>query len=154
MLMLAYSVAWKSTIRRGQSMPADWPCLVYVLFIPSLYLLYALFMPSMWVWCDMRSSHVMPTLACAMAGIYGCGLQESAHLNMKPDIAYRGVVGSSFQDFGFARRGRLDTLSSSASRRRRWVSPAEVSMPSLFFIEILLFSLDFPSFCIFANKYR
>ena len=30
-----------------------------------------------------RSSHVMPTLACAMAGIYGCGIQESAHLNMK-----------------------------------------------------------------------
>ena len=29
------------------------------------------------------SSHVMPTLACAMAGIYGCGILESARLNMK-----------------------------------------------------------------------
>jgi hypothetical protein len=29
------------------------------------------------------SSHVMPTLACAMAGIYGCGILESALLNMK-----------------------------------------------------------------------
>ena len=73
MLTPAYSVAWKSTIRRGQSMPADWPCLVYALFIPSLCLVYTLFMPSMWVWCDMRSSHVMPTMACAMADIYGCG---------------------------------------------------------------------------------
>jgi len=39
------------------------------------------------------SSHVMPTWVCAMAGIYGCGIQESAHLNMKPDIAYRCIVG-------------------------------------------------------------
>ena len=83
MLTPAYSVAWKSTIRRSQSMPADWPCLVYALFMPCLYLVYALFMPSMWVWCDMRSSHVMPTLACALAGFCGCGIQESAHLNMK-----------------------------------------------------------------------
>ena len=30
-----------------------------------------------------RSSLVMPTMACAVAGIYGCGIQESAHLNMK-----------------------------------------------------------------------
>ena len=30
-----------------------------------------------------RSSHVMPTWVCAMAGIYGCGIQDSAHLNMK-----------------------------------------------------------------------
>ena len=29
------------------------------------------------------SSHVMPTLACALAGIYGCGILESARLNMK-----------------------------------------------------------------------
>ena len=108
MLTPAYSVAWKSTIRRGQSMPADWPCLVYTLF-----------MPSMWVWCDMRSSHVMPMMACAMAGIYGCGISWSSILLLKPDIAYRGGVGSSLRDFGFARRGRLDALSSSASRRRR-----------------------------------
>ena len=52
------------------------------------------------------SSHVMPTMACAMAGIYGCGIQESAHLNMKPDIAYRGVVGAT----------RLDALSASVGR--------------------------------------
>ncbi len=44
---------------------------------------------------DGSSSHVMPTLVCARAGIYGCGLQESALLNIKPDIAYRGEVGSS-----------------------------------------------------------
>ena len=25
----------------------------------------------------------MPTWVCAMAGIYGCGIQESAHLNIK-----------------------------------------------------------------------
>ncbi len=29
------------------------------------------------------NSHVMPTWVCAMAGIYGWGIQESAHLNMK-----------------------------------------------------------------------
>ena len=29
------------------------------------------------------SSHVMPMWAGAMAGIYDCGIQESAHLNMK-----------------------------------------------------------------------
>ena len=99
----AYSVAWKSTIRRSQSMPADWPCLVY-----------ALFMPSMWVWCDMRSSHVMPTMACAMAGIYGCGLQESAHLNMKTRYCISGWGG--VVPLGLW----LDALSSSASRRRRY----------------------------------
>jgi hypothetical protein len=26
------------------------------------------------------SSHIMPTLACAMAGIYGCGLSSSSVL--------------------------------------------------------------------------
>ena len=25
----------------------------------------------------------MPTLACAMAGIYGCGIHDPAHFNMK-----------------------------------------------------------------------
>jgi len=30
-----------------------------------------------------------------MAGIYGCGVHGSPLLNIKPDIAYRGVVGSS-----------------------------------------------------------
>ena len=100
----AYSVAWKSTIRRGQSMPADWPCLVYALFIPCLYLVYALFipclclvytffMPSMWVWCDMRSSHVMPTPACAMAGIYGCGIHDPAHFNIKTRHCISGCGG-------------------------------------------------------------
>ena len=44
---------------------------------------------------DGYSSHVMPTQACALAGIYGCDIQESAYLNIKPDIAYRGVVGPS-----------------------------------------------------------
>ena len=29
------------------------------------------------------SSHVMPAWACAVAGIYGCGIQEPALLNMK-----------------------------------------------------------------------
>ena len=43
-----------------------------------------------------RSSHVMPAWICAVAGIYGCGILESALLNIKPDIAYRGEVGSSF----------------------------------------------------------
>ena len=37
----------------------------------------------------------MPALAYALAGIFGCGSQESALLNIKPDIAYRGVVGPS-----------------------------------------------------------
>ena len=46
---------------------------------------------------DGSSSHVMPTFACALAGIYGCGLQESAHLNIKPDIAYRGEVERPFR---------------------------------------------------------
>ena len=41
----------------------------------------------------------MPALAYALAGIFGCVLQESALLNIKPDIAYRGEVGSSFQDY-------------------------------------------------------
>ena len=41
----------------------------------------------------------MPALAYALAGIFGCVLQESALLNIKPDIAYRGVVGSSILDF-------------------------------------------------------
>ena len=115
MLTPAYSVAWKSTIRRGQSMPADWPCLVYALFMPCLYLLYALFMPSMWVWCDMRSSHVMPTLACAMAGIYGCGIHDPVHLNMKTRHCISGWGRSIPWGLWF------DPLSSSAFRRRRWV---------------------------------
>ena len=46
---------------------------------------------------DGSSSHVMPAWARALAGIYGCGLQESAHLNIKPDIAYRGVVERPFR---------------------------------------------------------
>ena len=46
---------------------------------------------------DGTSSHVLPTQTSATAGIYGCGLQESAHLNIKPDIAYRGVVGRPFR---------------------------------------------------------
>ena len=46
---------------------------------------------------DGTSSLVMPAQACAMAGIYGCGLQESALLNIKPDIAYRGVVERPFR---------------------------------------------------------
>ena len=32
---------------------------------------------------DGSNSHVTPTLACAMAGIYGCGILESACLNIK-----------------------------------------------------------------------
>ena len=39
----------------------------------------------------------MPAWIGALAGIYGCGLQESAHLNIKPDIAYRGVVERPFR---------------------------------------------------------
>ena len=35
----------------------------------------------------------MPARAFALAGIYGYGIQESGHRNIKPDIAYRGVVG-------------------------------------------------------------
>ena len=48
---------------------------------------------------DGFSSHVMPTLTCALAGICGCCLSLSSVLLWKPDIAYRGVIGSSFQDF-------------------------------------------------------
>ena len=44
---------------------------------------------------DGSSSHVMPTQTSATAGIYGCVLQESALLNIKPDIASRGMIGSS-----------------------------------------------------------
>ena len=36
------------------------------------------------------NSHVMPTWVCAMAGIYGCGIQESAHLNMKTQHCISG----------------------------------------------------------------
>ena len=61
---------------------------------------------------DGTSSHVMPTLACAMAGIYGCSLQESALLNIKPDIAYRGEVESSFD---FVEMLCIDFIESSIS---------------------------------------
>ena len=61
------------------------------------------------------SSHVMPTQVCVMAGIYGCGIQESAHLNMKTRHCISGWGG--VVPLGLW----LDTLSSSASRRRRWV---------------------------------
>jgi hypothetical protein len=39
------------------------------------------------------SSHVMPAQACAMAGIYGCGILESAHLNMKTRHCISGCGG-------------------------------------------------------------
>ena len=57
----------------------------------------------------------MPTWVCAMAGIYGCGIQESAHLNIKTRHCISGwgrVVPSGLW---------LDALSSAAFRRRRWV---------------------------------
>ena len=57
----------------------------------------------------------MPAMACAMAGIYGCGIQESAHLNMKTRNCISGWGGA--VPLGLC----LDPLSSFASRRRRWV---------------------------------
>jgi hypothetical protein len=43
-------------------------------------------------------SHVMPTRARAVAGIYGCGYARAILLDIKPETAYRGVVGSSLRD--------------------------------------------------------
>ena len=93
------------------------PCLylLYALFIPSLCLVYTLFMPSMWVWCDMRSSHVMPTLACAMACIYGCGISWSSILIIKTRHCILGCSRAVPSGLW------LDALSSSASCRRWWV---------------------------------
>ena len=39
------------------------------------------------------SSHVLPALACAMAGIYGCGILVSARLNMKTRHCISGCGG-------------------------------------------------------------
>ena len=62
------------------------------------------------------SSHVMPTPACAMTGIYGCCIQESVHLNIKTRNFVSGCGRGVPLGLG------LGALSSSASRRRRWVS--------------------------------
>ena len=48
------------------------------------------------------NSHVMPTWAGAMVGIYGCGIQASSISISKPDIAYRGGVGPSLRNFGLS----------------------------------------------------
>ena len=62
-------------------MPEVRPCLAYALFMPCLCLLYGFYVPCMCL--GYASSHVMPTLACAMAGIYGCGIHGHARLNIK-----------------------------------------------------------------------
>ena len=40
------------------------------------------------------SSHVMPAQACALAGIYGCGILESACLNIKTRHCISGCGGA------------------------------------------------------------
>ena len=69
------------------------------------------------------SRHVMPTWTCVMAGIYGCGILESACFIMKPETTYRGVVRSSFQDYAPAvmscRRGLVRWWASMAVIPRR-----------------------------------
>ena len=70
------------------------PMARYALFMPSMWVLCAFFMPSMCIVSGrgLLSSHVMPALACVVAGIYGCGIQESALLNMKTRHCISGCV--------------------------------------------------------------
>ena len=42
---------------------------------------------------DGSNSHAMPAVACAVEGIYGCGIQESALLNMKTRHCISGCGG-------------------------------------------------------------
>ena len=45
------------------------------------------------------SSHVMPTWACAMAGIYGCGIQQfSSHVMPTWACAMAGIYGCDTQE--------------------------------------------------------
>ena len=79
-------MAWKSSIRRGQSVPADWPCLVYALFMPCLCLVcgYGVICEAA-MSCRRRPVRWRVSMAAAYHG-------HPSYLLLKPDIAYRGGV--------------------------------------------------------------
>ena len=86
------------------SMPADRPRLVYALFMPCLCLVYGFYVPCMCL--GYASSHVMPTLAWAMAAICGCG-----HLFPSFPLDRKGPKGQGRHHGPYTHGGRSSPMS-------------------------------------------
>jgi hypothetical protein len=87
--------AWDLCLRLG-----------YALFMPCLYLAYALFMPCLCLLCAFYLGRDFSAAISCQRGLVRWRASTAAVYRnnllriLKPDITYRGVIGSSFQDFG------------------------------------------------------
>ena len=91
------------------------------------------------------------------AGIYGCGIHGSAHLNMKTRHCISGCDRVVLSGLWLCTSWKVWHIVIVCVPQTAVGVDAEVTMLTFFLIEILLFSLfsfDSPSFCIFALKYR